>query len=46
MEPLGRGADKQWAFPAERCALAVDRDMDVNLARGVIEVCRSHFPKK
>ena len=31
MEPHGRGADKQWAFPAGRPAVAGDRDMDVNL---------------
>ena len=31
IEPHGRGADMQWAFPAGRLAVAVDRDMDVNL---------------
>ena len=35
MEPHRRGAGKQWAFPAGRSALAVDRDMDVNLPWGV-----------
>ena len=35
-EPHGRGADKQWAFSAGRFAVAVDRDMDVNLPWGVI----------
>eukprot|EP00614_Pseudopedinella_elastica_P019873 CAMPEP_0172648002 /NCGR_PEP_ID=MMETSP1068-20121228/241044_1 /TAXON_ID=35684 /ORGANISM="Pseudopedinella elastica, Strain CCMP716" /LENGTH=96 /DNA_ID=CAMNT_0013462301 /DNA_START=216 /DNA_END=507 /DNA_ORIENTATION=- len=36
MDPHGRVAGKQWASPAGRFAVAVDRDMDVNLPWGVI----------
>ena len=36
MEPNGRGAGKQWSFSAEKLAVAVDHDMDVNLPWGVI----------
>ena len=46
LEPHGRGADKQWAFLAERFVVAVDRELDVNLAWGVIEVRQFDFPKK
>ena len=31
LEPHGRGTEKQWAFPAERFAVAGDRDMDSHL---------------
>ena len=44
-EPHERGTDKQRAFQAGRCALAVDRDLDVNLAWRVIKVRQFHFPK-
>ena len=36
VEPHGRGADRQWAFPAGKCAVAVDRDLDANLPWGLI----------
>ena len=46
LEPHGQGADKQWAVPAGRLAVAGDRDMDADLPRKLILVRRFCFPKE
>ena len=44
VDPLRRGSDDQWTFPAGRLVVAVDCDMDFNLPKKLLALIRFVLP--